>query len=1051
MKRALSVAMCTIAALSASATATVTTVEEGGTLALDASNANKDNTIIVAAAGSTISLAEWASGDKSKNFYPHLVVSGGVVRVSSSGWTRYRFVSGIRSVNGGSLVIEGASEISVDRKNIPTDTEIMASTGPLCDIDNVSFASGAGKLFLRYNVTARSLPANCPVEVLAGDSEVDSTIALGCANANAAAPLLVDNTLSLTNFNVIAINAEALPEGCHVKVSPGWTFMFDAYTLSADGFTLTPAAGSTGRYNIELLGRGAMVRFANTSPNSQGQNNNIRCESNITGLGEILFKPNSGTVITRFRGMAYQVSTSSSLSIPVDTANEPAQTESWKSKVSHWFDASDADTIVPFTYEPPSEWAGNWSGAKNEFNGNKIVIGWMDKVAESSISLYNARIWNNYNADVSKNTMKTDYVLQVMPYLVEGGLNGKNYLCFGTRGQNADGAKYDSTGNPAAASEGRRLRCFPSVDITGDAKASGSYTRFASQYCIMVFGSQQGGGRAIVGTDGGTVAANGYLIRNDGTSNCWAPRNGYSMHVDGLTADSKKATPNGGWQVVSIDMTATNTVVTGLGARDFSDSECGGQNYAEVIFFSEKPTVAERAACERYLAEKWGLEYSYVQWDNASSPVSGSSGSVILYDDARATYESVEEITAEGSFSGTVLIPEGKTLVIEKPLPPTEADVPDANRVGWFDPEFEGAVTYNATELGHGDLLYQLYGRTATGLLTGDNDLWFTSGWRGSSGVVSNFAPSVSTSVRGALTTGPARKWLVFKEAHGDILGNMIRSRKISTGVNGGLAGMNVRQGFFVTDTSSGGGDIFSTDATFSNGKIKPRSNGSVYSRPIWADGTTAMAGTWLDTTEIDGTERGYNGRPEVLSFATESETLKVGYVANYKGSHAEIVGEFIFYSQPLDDAARTKVQEYLMYKWFGDLNRKYADYSGATVIGAGTVKSPTLRNLPNFAAGFTGTVAGGSELSFTIGTDGVADALAINKPLVLDEGATVTVNVSGRPPAGHHTLLTATSISGSATLDIVGPLVNRKAKLHVDEGEIWLEITAPGMVVIVQ
>jgi hypothetical protein len=265
------------------------------------------------------------------------------------------------------------------------------------------------------------------------------------------------------------------------------------------------------------------------------------------------------------------------------------------------------------------------------------------------------------------------------------------------------------------------------------------------------------------------------------------------------------------------------------------------------------------------------------------------------------------------------------------------------------------------------------------------------------------------------------------------------------------MTGMNVRQGFFVTDTSSGGGDIFNTDATFSNGKIKPRSNGSVYSRPIWAEGTTAMSGTWLDTTAIDGTERGYNGRPEVLSFATEDETLRVGYVANYSGSHAEIVGEFILYSQPLDDAARTKVQEYLMYKWFGDLNGKYADYSGATVAGAGTVKSPTLRNLPSFSSSFTGCVAGGSELSFSVGASGVADAVAVGAPLALDDGAAVTVNVSGKPPIGRYTLLTAPSITGSATLNAVGLPAGRRAKLQIGATEMWLEVSATGTMILLK
>lgn len=1037
IKRLIAMSLCAIAAMSASAAATVTTVEEGGTLALDASNANKDNTIVVAAAGSTISLADWASGDKNKNFYPHLVVSGGVVRVSSSGWTRYRFVSGIRSVNGGSLVIEGASEISVDRKNIVSGTEIMAPTGPLCDIDDLSFASGVGKLFLRYNVTVRRLPANCTVEVLAGDSAVESTIALGCANANAAAPLLVDNTLYMTNFNVTALNANALPAGCRVEVSPDRTFKFDAYTLSADGFTLTPAPGSTGRFNIELLGRGAKVCFANSNPN------NIRCESNVTGLGEILFEPNSGTVITRFRGMAYQVSTSSSLSIPVDTANEPAQTESWKSKVSHWFDASDADTIVPFTFNP-SSWGGNWANAKNEFEGHQIVIGMKDKVEGSTISLYNRRIWTS-----GSTAQASAYYLHVMPYIVEGGLNGKNYLCCGTRGVSKAGANYDKNGNPNNAGENRRLRFWNSTDITGNSKPSGDYTMIPAQYAIMVFGSQNGGGLAVLGTDGNGATSHGYLLRENGTDKAWTKNDGFSMHVDGLTANPKSDKPNGGWQILSIDMTATNTVIHGLGSKDnnTSESDCGGQNYAEVIFFSEKPTVAERAACERYLAEKWGLEYSYVQWDNASSPVSGSSGSVILYDDVRATYESVEEITAEGSFSGTVNIPAGKTLVIEKPLPPTEVDVPDANRVGWFDPEFEGALAFDG-DYGYADLLNRLYGRTATALLNGANNYMFSSGNR--SGYTGNFAPRVVESVRGALTTGPSRKWMVFKETHNDGVGNMIRRRRVGDGETGGMNSVSIRQGFFVTDTTDGGGNLFGDNSTFAKGYVKPR-KGNVVSDPIWSPSNTmAMTSTWLDTTAVDGTVVGYSGRPEVLSFTTES-SYAMGYVANYAGANTEVVGEYIFYSQPLDDAARTKVQEYLMYKWFGDLNGKYADYSGATVTGAGTVKSPTLRNLPKFGQNFSGSVAGGSDLSFTVGTDGVADALAIDRPLVLDDGATVTVNVSGKPAAGHHTLLTATSITGSATPVIVGFPATRTAKLHVDEGEIWLEVIAPGMVFFVR
>ena len=1033
MKRYMLAMLFAMASLFASAAATVINVPANGSLELTSGN-NKDNTIIVAAGGSTIT---FANGTGNKTFYPHLVVSGGVVRVSSSGFSRYRFVSGVRAVDGGSLEIVGANEISVDRQTIPNPTDVMPRTGPLCDIGNVNFTSGSGKLILRFNATVRRLP-DCQVVV---DDSVTTTIALACDTDADSAPIRDGNSFAVDKFDVIALTANALPDRCNVQVSPGRIFKFDQGKLSADGLTLTPSSGATGLFNIELLGRGATVCFANDG------GKNIRCESNITGLGEILFKPNSGTVITRFRGMAYTATDSSSFSIPVDTASEPAPTESWKAKVSHWFDASDESTLVPFSFDP-SGWGENWVDAKNEFNGHKIIIGMKDKVEGSTVSLYNKRLWSTGGGFSA-----SQYHLQVLPYMVKDGLNGKTYLSCGKRGVTSAGAKYDSDGNPVSVGENRRLKFWSSTAIDGSTVPSGDYTKISASYAILVFGSQNGGGEAVIGTDGNQVSGNGSFVRQSGIDKAWTTRDGYSMHVDGLTVNPKSAKPSGGWQILSIDMSATNTLVNGLGPMDANvgETDCGGQNYAEVIFFSEKPTTVERAACERYLAEKWGLESSYVLWDVPYAQLSGSSGTVILYDDARTTYDSVEEIAAEGSFSGTVIIPAEKTLLLDKPLPPTEADVPETNRVGWYDPDFAGAVVYDATALGHDDLLYVLYGRTLVDLCTDDNDIWFTSGWRGDNGAVNNFAPSVSRSARGALTTGPKRNWLNFKESYGDSLGNMIRSRKVSSGVNGSMYGMKVRQGFFVVDTSSGGGDIFNTDATFSNGKIKPRTDGSDISKPIWRDGTVAMSGTWLDTDEIDGAERGYNGRAEVLSFATESETLNVGYVANYNGSHAEIVGEFIFYSEPLEDAARTKVQEYLMYKWFGDLNNKYADYSGATVTGAGTVKSPTLRNLPKFGTNFTGELVGGSRLEFSLGETGVVNPIAIDRALSLEDGATVVVNVTGKPASGHYTLLTAESITGTATLDVNGLPDSRKAKLHVDADEIWMEVNGLGTIVIIR
>lgn len=1049
LRHAFAAISLSIAASAASAATTVVNVPGNGSLALSTSTNNKDGTMIVAAAGSTLTLPKSTSTDAV--IYSQIVVSGGVVRVtceSGSSYTRYRFVSGLRAVDGGSLVVDQVPLISVDRQSWGSAATTIPTLGPICDIADVSFenttkvhSSGLSGLMLRLNSTVRQLPETCPVWV-----EKNATVALAGTDPSSAAALLSSGTLCVTNFDIIATTAQCLPAGCRVEVSPGSKFIFRKGNLSDDSTAWTPAPGSTGRFNIVLGGRGSKLWIAN-----DGTDMHCRCESNVSGLGEIIVRPVSGTSKTRFRGLTYQCSPTAQVSIPVDSKRDPAPSASWQGKVAHWFDFSDADSAVPFTFDANASFG--WTGAENTFNGHPIVIGWKDKVAASGISLYNRRIWGT--GATMANPTASGYLLRVMPYLVEGGLNGLSYLCCGTYGETVANAQYNSSGKLASGAESRRLRFWSSADI-GDAGStwpkSGAYTSFESPYCILVFGSQQGGGVGVIGTTKDD-SKYGQFVRKKGLGETWTTRDNYAMHVDGITVNPKSDMPNGGWQILAIDMTGTNTAPCSLGSQ-YDDSSCGGQNYAEVIFFSEKPTVAERAACELYLARKWGLEDTYVQWDNATAALGGSAGTVILLDDAHADYDHVEEVAAAGTYSGTVNIPDGSTLVIDKPLPPTEADVPSEGRIGWYDPDFAGAATCDS-DLGAADLLNILYGRDESGILSGDNDRMFSGGWRTSGAKTANFAPRVVNDVRGWLTTGPARNWLVFKETRSDSLGNMIRSRLVSTGVNGSMNARAARQGFFVTDTTDGGGDLFSNNAEFLNGGIKPR-NGTDFEDPIWTpSNTVTMASTWLNTEEIDGTARGYNGQPEVLTFASESD-FSLAYIGNYKGANTEVVGEFILYSLPLPDAERTAVQEYLMNKWFGDLNGKYADWSDATVTGAGRVSSATLRNLPQFSNSFTGTVTGGTDMAFYVDSSlddsAATDAIAFDAPLALDDGATVTVSVGSRLSPGLYTLLTATSVSGSATLVIDGEIPGgRTAALRCVGNTLSLEVLANPFMMIVR
>ena len=138
------------------------------------------------------------------------------------------------------------------------------------------------------------------------------------------------------------------------------------------------------------------------------------------------------------------------------------------------------------------------------------------------------------------------------------------------------------------------------------------------------------------------------------------------------------------------------------------------------------------------------------------------------------------------------------------------------------------------------------------------------------------------------------------------------------------------------------------------------------------------------------------------------------------------------------------------MYKWFGDLNGKYADYSGATVRGAGSVKSATLRCLPTFAAEFTGALSGGSAMAFTIDSErnplAAIDAIALDRAVAIDDGAVVTIRNVGRLKAGTYTLLSAPAVTGGTG---IGVEMAGGGRVRVTGTAVLLDVDAVGTVLI--
>ena len=1039
----------------------------------DRLNANTYELIVNAGSTTTVYLPP--SG--TFNCFVYLKGSG-TVTFKKPAYTTYNggdqvtFGGGIAADSTVTAVVNDVTTVNVGKANPANNINY-----PVVDVANMTFEQSGGKLVLSNKCTARALPSS--FEVAPG-----ANIALQGTN-----PLGLGSSFTLTDYDIVVLMRSAIPDGCTITVQPGRTLgLKPANTIARDGSTYKwnwsgAASYFDESFSISLGGKGARVVCRNTV--------NLRLFTPVTGVGEVVFWPDANSLASSstlvFRGKTYTATYKAGsgvrdaypVSIPVNTAAEPPPSEAWKSKVSHWFDASDATTIVPFSFDPNA--AFGWSGAENKFNGNQIVIGWKDKVEGSGISFYNNRIWSNYP------NFKGDYVLQVMPYLVDGGLNGKPYLSFGDYHKaSVAGAKYDSNGNLVALTssqyEDRRLWVWNDATPPGDTKpASGATTTFAPKYCIMVFGSQQGGGKSILGDAAG--AANGDMARLNGrVTDVWTYYDsGCSMMVDGVGIAPQAVAPNGGWQIVTIDMTATNIVINGLGNHQ-NKTLYGGQNYAEIIFFDSAPTAAERVACEAYLAEKWGLKstYSFRAGTETFSELSGGEGTTVTIGDystddltgSSTTYSTPEEVTIAGNYRGTIDIASGKTLVVSDRLaPPAPYDMPQqGNIVAWFDPSLAGAIDFTTS---YPNGVARLYSRTASGVDTTDGAFWMGMNSSGGIGATSGRFPYlVETAYPSVSSLAPTMKWMDFTtNAVGDVMSNTLRSHTLPA-TDSDLTGtastkMTFRSLFMAIDTSAGGGNpVF--DEVGMNGAFKARAGfGEDYTQPIWnANNTVTMSHTWLDTNEVNGTTTGFNGRGEVLGFETSEDftTHKGLFFGYYNPSHGntnyEHIAESIIYSTTLADAERLTVQKYLMAKWFGDMNcGEFSDLSGATVTGAGNVKSASLRNLPAFDAGFTGSLSGGSDMTFTVNSLlnelAAVDAIAIDRAVTLDSACTVTVTLKERAKPGMYTLLTVPSgsLAGKTfALDFVNETGREaQAKLVVSDTTLTLEIASKGLVISIR
>jgi hypothetical protein len=622
------------------------------------------------------------------------------------------------------------------------------------------------------------------------------------------------------------------------------------------------------------------------------------------------------------------------------------------------------------------------------FTNNFVVISnWFDCRPGAPAYAYNNRGEDSY---------------QVYPYVMTSNLNGRSVVSLGS---------YEET---------------LSADYSGRTEARRIYfsTNLYPQYAIMVFGSQKGGGAAILGGNtafqrAGSTAAD---FRTPTTPIFASTGAAYPVWTNGVSVVATNTGLSGGYQILTVN--TQGQLVNALGWKlDYTTS--GGQNYGELLFYTNSLTAVQRMTVEACLAAKWHLPYAYTTFPSVTI---GTNGTLEIGDDATVgalygsgsvTVSDADSVQLSGLFRGTINLT-GGTLTVPNlaPIPGPEC-VPVTNRSGWFDPCQTNRIVLGGTFTPTRPLtIAALYDCTTTNQY-----------------LLGTCNPNVSAATDRrpwlSVTTGPtgaSQYWIDYGNPYGDNQGNTLRLNRnpsyIGTETISPIP-TNVQSGFIVLDSSRGGG-IPIADTVTATGYIT-RDNPKSVTSPIWGSATTNIlrnGATYLDGNAVNGATNGYRGMTEVLSFAATAsfKASYFGYYGDSDGTSAgtERLGEILLFDTALADSARADIEAYLMKKWFGRARVGYSDFTAATVAGSGTVSAVAPTRLPAFDAVFSGTVAlSATAFDFTVTTNAsgatvVAPATVIPGTLSVASTGTIRVHFAVKPRTGLYTLIAHGVITGT-------------------------------------
>ncbi|MDA3923665.1 MAG: hypothetical protein PF904_03085 [Kiritimatiellae bacterium] len=635
---------------------------------------------------------------------------------------------------------------------------------------------------------------------------------------------------------------------------------------------------------------------------------------------------------------------------------------------------------------------------------------------------------------------------QTYPYLMTNAWNGKSVLSMGSYQTKLSSAY-------ATRTEARRMP----MDQTR-----------TPVHVIMVFGSQDGGGAAVIGTNGGD---NNFSRGGTTTEEYRDPdtpvfdNSEIDLRMDGVDVDGTTEGLSGAYQILTIN---TDDRSVGALGWDVGYQNAGGQNYAEMLFYTNILTRVEQVTIENYLAQKWGLPYtsfvipSVTVADGATFEVGGSClasnvtgrGSVVISGSA--------SIKFSGIFAGAVEMDGGDFVIPDLADIPGDEAVPTTDLKLWIDP-----CMTNRAVLGRD--LTPTRPLAISGFYDRTTDSRYLLGTCNTvvEGSVDR-RPWLSEAI-GPL--GETQYWIDYDNIYdGETRGNTLRlnTNPDYIGTQNTVAvPTDVQSGFIVLDSSRGGGAPILRDVA--NSTVITRDNPQDVDSPIWGSITTdalKSGATYLDGISVDGATQGYSGRNELLSFVA-TNIFEAAYFGYYGGDSSltpnrERIGEIILLESDLDETTRIDIEAYLMKKWLGKAHDGYVDVTESTVSGDGTLNAVRPSQLPSFDSGFNGIVnLSGSSFEYTVQNNMVGDYEivpdSVTIPGTLNVPATGTINVDFdvSPAGGIYPLITFGSIIDDGfenwSLVTTGDVPEGIVRLIKTDTGLSLQIIAQGTIILVR